>query len=68
MGRVGSALDNSVIESRHSTVEFELRSLEHFTTKVQARSRHAVWIEDYNGVTLDARKLARLLPLAPQCD
>jgi transposase InsO family protein len=33
MGRVGSALDNAVIESWHSTVEFELRQLERFATK-----------------------------------
>jgi transposase InsO family protein len=48
MGRVGSALDNAVIESWHSTVEFELRKLEHFTTKIQARRRLALWIEEYN--------------------
>jgi putative transposase len=48
MGRVGSALDNSVIESWHSTLEFELRQLEHFTTKAQARRRVAIWIEEYN--------------------
>ena len=48
MGRVGSALDNAVIESWHSTVEFELRSLEHFATKAQARRRVAAWIEEYN--------------------
>lgn len=48
MGRVGSALDNAVIESWHSTVEFELRKLEHFTTKAQARGRVAAWIEEYN--------------------
>src|SRR4051794_31954720 len=48
MGRAGSALDNAVIESWHSTVEFELRQLEHFTTKAQARRRVAVWIEEYN--------------------
>lgn len=48
MGRVGSALDNAVIESWHSTVEFELRMLEHFTTKAQARRRVAAWIEEYN--------------------
>jgi len=48
MGRVGSALDNAVIESWHSTVEFKLRQLEHFTTKVQARHRVASWIEEYN--------------------
>ena len=48
MGRPGSALDNAVIESWHSTLEFELRSLEHFTTRAQARARVAAWIEDYN--------------------
>jgi putative transposase len=48
MGRVGSALDNAVTESWHSTVEFELRSLEQFATKAQARLRVAVWIEEYN--------------------
>jgi putative transposase len=48
MGRVGSALDNAVIESWHSTVEFELRDLEHFTTKAQARRGIPAWIEEYN--------------------
>ena len=48
MGRPGSALDNAVIESWHSTVEFELRKLEHFATKAQARIRVAAWIEEYN--------------------
>jgi hypothetical protein len=40
-GRVppGSALDNSVIESRHSTLVFELRSREHFATKTAGRGR-----------------------------
>jgi putative transposase len=48
MGRVGSALDNAVIESWHSTLQFELRSLEHFTTKAEARQAVAGWIDDYN--------------------
>jgi putative transposase len=48
MGRVASALDNAVIESWHSTLEFELRDLEHFTTKAQARARIPTWIEEYN--------------------
>src|SRR5918993_1343108 len=48
MGRVGSALDNAVIESWHSTLEFELRGLERFATKAQARARVAVWIDEYN--------------------
>jgi putative transposase len=48
MGRVGSALDNAVIESWHSTLEFELRQLEHFATRAQVRRRLASWIEEYN--------------------
>jgi len=48
MGRPGSALDNAVIESWHSTVEFELRRTEHFATKAQARAKVAAWIEEYN--------------------
>ena len=48
MGRPGSALDNAVIESWHSTLEFELRALEHFATKAQARARVAEWIDEYN--------------------
>jgi putative transposase len=48
MGRPGSALDNAVIESWHSTLEFELRSREIFTTRAQARVRVAAWIDDYN--------------------
>jgi transposase InsO family protein len=48
MGRPGSALDNAVIESWHSTLEFELRSVEHFATKTQARARVPEWIHEYN--------------------
>jgi len=48
MGRPGSALDNAVIESWHSTLEFELRRTEHFTTQNAARAGVAAWIEDYN--------------------
>ena len=50
MGRPGSALDNTVIESWHSTLEFELRSLREFATRAQARPAVAAWIEDYNTV------------------
>ncbi len=49
MGRAGSALDSAVIESWHSTLEFELRGLERFATKAQARARVAAWIDEYNG-------------------
>ena len=40
--------DNAVIESWHSTLEFELRSLRQFTTRAAARAAVAAWIEDYN--------------------
>jgi len=52
MGRPGSALDNAVIESWHSTLEFELRSLQKFATSAAARTAVAAWIEDYNHVRL----------------
>lgn len=48
MGRPGSALDNAVIESWHSTLEFELRSCEEFATKAAARRRVAAWVDEYN--------------------
>jgi putative transposase len=48
MGRPGSALDNAVIESWHSTLEFELRRVEDFATRAAARARVAAWIDDYN--------------------
>jgi putative transposase len=50
MGRPGSALDNAVTGSWHSTLEFELRSLRQFATRAQARAAVAAWIEDYNHV------------------
>jgi putative transposase len=48
MGRPGSALDNAVIESWHSTLEFELRRKVNFATRAAARAKVAAWIEDYN--------------------
>lgn len=48
MGRTGSALDNAVAESFHSTLEFELLSQFHFTTRAQARAAVAQWIDEYN--------------------
>jgi putative transposase len=39
-----------VIESRHSTLEFGLRSLRKFATRTEARSAVAAWIEDCSHV------------------
>ena len=49
MGRTGSALDNAVSESFHSTLEFELLA-EHapFATRTQARRAVADYLEYYN--------------------
>ena len=48
MGRPGSALDNAVIEAWHSTLEFELRRLEHYASKAEARAGVAAFIDEYN--------------------
>ena len=40
--------DNALIESWHSTLEFELRRVGHFATRAAARARVSTWIEDYN--------------------
>ena len=37
-----------MIESWHSTLEFELRRLQHFATRAAARAGVAAWIDDYN--------------------
>ena len=63
MGRPGSALDNAVIESWHSTLEWELRRVERFATKAQARAKVAAWIEEYN-TTRRHSSLGMLSPVA----
>jgi putative transposase len=63
MGRPGSALDNAVIESWHSTLEWELRSLETFATRAEARAAFAAWAEDYNHARLHSA-LGMMSPVA----
>lgn len=48
MGRVGSCFDTAVIESWHSTLEFELLSRHRFATKTEARRAVARFIDTYN--------------------
>jgi transposase InsO family protein len=48
MGRTGSALDNAVAEAFNSTLEFELLSKTHFTSRQHARRVVATWIDEYN--------------------
>ena len=48
MGRTGSALDNAVAESFHSTLEFELLRGARFATRAEARAAVAGYLEEYN--------------------
>jgi putative transposase len=48
MGRVGSCFDSAVIESWHSTLEFELLSRHRIATKAEARRAVARYIDTYN--------------------
>jgi putative transposase len=47
MGRVGSALDNAAAESFFSTLEHELLSRRQFTTRDEARTEVAGWIDAF---------------------
>ena len=50
MGRTGSALDNAAAESFNSSLQFELLSACHFSTRSQARQAVADWIDEYNRI------------------
>ena len=47
MGRVGSCFDNAAAEAFFSTLEHEVLSRHHFTTKAQARQVVVVWCQDF---------------------
>jgi putative transposase len=50
MGRVGSCFDNAAAESFFSTLEWEVLSRHHFTTRAEAGAVVTRWISDfYNG-------------------
>jgi hypothetical protein len=50
MGRVGSCFDNAAAESFFSTLEHEVLSRHHFTTREEARKVVVTWVVDfYNG-------------------
>jgi transposase InsO family protein len=61
-GRVGSALDNAVVEAWHSTLEFELLSRRHFATRAEARRAVAIFIDTYN--TTRRHSSCQMLPPA----
>jgi transposase InsO family protein len=47
MGRVGSCFDNAAAEAFFSTLEHEVLSRHHFTTRAQARAVVVAWCLDF---------------------
>jgi putative transposase len=47
MGRVGSCFDNAAAESFFSTLEWEVLSRHHFTTRAEARHMVTLWVCDF---------------------
>jgi putative transposase len=50
MGKVGSCFDNAAAESFFSTLEHEVLSRHHFTTKAEARAVVVAWCHDFYNV------------------
>jgi putative transposase len=63
MGRVGSCFDNAAAESFFSTLEHEVLSRHHFTTKAQARAVVLDWCHEFYN-TRRRHSSAALLPPA----
>lgn len=61
MGRVGSCFDNAAAESFFSTLEHEVLSRHHFTTKAQARAVVLAWCHNFYN-TARRHSSAALLP------
>jgi transposase InsO family protein len=61
MGRVGSCFDNAASEAFFSTLEHEVLSRHHFTTKAHAREVVVAWCHDFYNVRR-RHSSARLLP------
>lgn len=61
MGRVGSCFDNAAAESFFSTLEHEVLSRHHFTTKAQARAVVLAWCHEFYN-TARRHSSAALLP------
>jgi putative transposase len=63
MGRVGSCFDNAAAESFFSTLEHEVLSRHHFTTKAEARAVVVAWCHDFYN-TRRRHSSAALMPPA----
>jgi putative transposase len=62
MGRVGSCFDNAAAESFFSTLEHEVLSRYHFTTKAQARTVVLAWCHEFFNTTRRHSSAAMMAP------
>jgi len=62
MGRVGSCFDNAAAESFFSTLEHEVLSRHHFTTKAQARSVVLAWCHEFYNTARRHSSAAMMTP------
>jgi putative transposase len=63
MGRVGSCFDNAAAESFFSTLEHEVLSRQHFTTKAQAREVVLAWCHEFYNTTRRHSSAALMSPI-----
>ena len=63
MGRVGSCFDNAAAESFFSTLEHEVLSRHHFTTRAQARTVVLAWCHEFYNVKRRHSSAALMSPI-----
>lgn len=63
MGRVGSCFDNAAAESFFSTLEWEVLSRHHFTTREQARQVVTTWAYDFYNTRRRHSSAAMMSPI-----
>jgi transposase InsO family protein len=64
MGRVGSCFDNAAAESFFSTLEHEVLSRYHFTTKAEARAVVLAWCHEFYNTRRRHSSAALMSPTA----
>jgi transposase InsO family protein len=63
MGRVGSCFDNAAAESLFSTLEHEVLSRHHFTTRAEARAVVLAWCHEFYNVTRRHTAVSLMSPI-----
>ncbi len=64
MGRVGSCFDNAAAESFFSTLEHEVLSRHHFTTREEAKTVVTQWCYDFYNTRRRHSSAAMMSPIA----